>query len=67
MLLTISINAVNQKERHSVSWELSFIENSDCSTGVGRTVSVCVILVKGQYMQSRADFCRRLLLVLGSH
>ena len=48
----------------TIAQETAFrIALRDCSEEAGGTVSVYVILVKGEYVQCSTHFCRRLLLV----
>lgn len=37
----------------------SFIKNSNCSREEGRTVSICVILVKGEYIAIKDRFLQK--------
>ena len=49
----------------TVAWETAFqIALKNCLE-VGGKVSIYVILLKGEYIQSSTYFCRRFLLVLG--
>ena len=48
-----------------ITWEREFqIAPRNCSHGVGGMVSIYVILVKGEYVQSSTYFCRKFLLVM---
>ena len=48
-----------------IAWETAFqIALKNCYKEVGRKVSIHIILVKGEYMQSSTFFCRKFLLLL---
>ena len=51
----------------TIAWETAFqIALRNGSKEVGVKVTIYVILVKGEYVQSSTHFCRRLLLVTRS-
>ena len=51
----------------TIAWETTFqISLRNCSKEVVGTVSIYVIVVKGECMQPSTYFCRRLLLVTRS-